>query len=80
MFDCLHDMGDPEGAARAARRALAPDGTLMVVEPMAGDRVEDNLHAARPGLLRRLDADLHARLAGPARRRGRSAPRPGRPG
>jgi SAM-dependent methyltransferase len=45
MFDCLHDMGAPVGAARAARRALAPDGTLMVVEPRAGDRVEDNLHA-----------------------------------
>ena len=38
MFDCLHDMGDPDAAARAARRALAADGTLMVVEPMAGDR------------------------------------------
>ena len=44
MFDCLHDMGDPAAAARAARRALADDGTLMVVEPMAGDHVEDNLH------------------------------------
>jgi SAM-dependent methyltransferase len=44
MFDCLHDMGDPESAARAARRALADDGTFMVVEPMAGDHVEDNLH------------------------------------
>ena len=44
MFDCLHDMGDPGAAARAARRALAADGTLMVVEPMAGDRVEDNLN------------------------------------
>jgi SAM-dependent methyltransferase len=45
MFDCLHDMGDPDGAARAARRCLADDGTFMVVEPMAGDRIEDNLHA-----------------------------------
>jgi 2-polyprenyl-3-methyl-5-hydroxy-6-metoxy-1,4-benzoquinol methylase len=45
MFDCLHDMGDPGQAARAARQALRPDGTLMVVEPAAGDRVEDNLHA-----------------------------------
>jgi SAM-dependent methyltransferase len=44
MFDCLHDMGDPDAAARAARRALAKDGTFMVVEPMAGDRLEDNLH------------------------------------
>jgi SAM-dependent methyltransferase len=44
MFDCLHDMGDPVGAARDARRALRPDGTLMVVEPAAGDTVQDNLH------------------------------------
>jgi 2-polyprenyl-3-methyl-5-hydroxy-6-metoxy-1,4-benzoquinol methylase len=44
MFDCLHDMGDPLAAARAARAALADTGTLMVVEPMAGDRVEDNLN------------------------------------
>jgi SAM-dependent methyltransferase len=44
MFDCLHDMGDPVGAAAAVRRSLAPDGVLMVVEPLAGDRIEDNLH------------------------------------
>jgi SAM-dependent methyltransferase len=44
MFDCLHDMGDPEAAARAALRCLNDDGTLMVVEPMAGDHLEDNLH------------------------------------
>jgi SAM-dependent methyltransferase len=44
MFDCLHDMGDPVGAARHVRQALAPDGTWMIVEPMAGDRVEDNLN------------------------------------
>jgi SAM-dependent methyltransferase len=44
MFDCLHDMGDPDGAARAARRALREDGTFIVVEPMAGDQIEDNLH------------------------------------
>ena len=43
MFDCLHDMGDPVGAARHVREALADDGTWMVVEPQAGDRVEDNL-------------------------------------
>jgi SAM-dependent methyltransferase len=44
MFDCLHDMGDPVGAARHVRQALADDGTWMLVEPMAGDRVEDNLN------------------------------------
>ncbi len=44
MFDALHDMGDPVGAARHVRELLAPDGTWMVVEPAAGDRVEDNLN------------------------------------
>jgi SAM-dependent methyltransferase len=44
MFDCLHDMGDPVGAARRVRRAIADDGTWMIVEPRAGDRVEDNLN------------------------------------
>jgi 2-polyprenyl-3-methyl-5-hydroxy-6-metoxy-1,4-benzoquinol methylase len=44
MFDCLHDMGDPVGAARHVSSTLAPDGTWMIVEPNAGDRVEDNLN------------------------------------
>jgi SAM-dependent methyltransferase len=44
MFDCLHDMGDPVGAARHVKDTLAADGTWMIVEPMAGDRVEDNLN------------------------------------
>src|SRR4051812_6173627 len=44
MFDCLHDMGDPVGAARQVRETLKPDGTWLIVEPMAGDRVEDNLN------------------------------------
>jgi 2-polyprenyl-3-methyl-5-hydroxy-6-metoxy-1,4-benzoquinol methylase len=44
MFDCLHDMGDPIGAARHVRGTLKPDGTWMIVEPNAGDRVEDNLN------------------------------------
>ena len=44
MFDCLHDMGDPVGAARHVRQALAPDGTLLLVEPMAGDGLEENLN------------------------------------
>lgn len=43
-FDCFHDLGDPVGAARRAREALAPGGTLMLVEPRAGDRVEENLN------------------------------------
>jgi SAM-dependent methyltransferase len=44
MFDALHDMGDPVGAARRIRRALAPDGTLLLVEPFAGDTLEQNLN------------------------------------
>jgi SAM-dependent methyltransferase len=44
LFDCLHDMGDPVGAARHILQTLAPDGTLLVVEPMAGDAMEDNLN------------------------------------
>jgi 2-polyprenyl-3-methyl-5-hydroxy-6-metoxy-1,4-benzoquinol methylase len=44
VFDALHDMGDPVGAAKHIRSTLAKDGTWMIVEPAAGDRVEDNLH------------------------------------
>jgi 2-polyprenyl-3-methyl-5-hydroxy-6-metoxy-1,4-benzoquinol methylase len=44
MFDCLHDMGDPAAAARHVRESLAPDGAWMIVEPKAGDRVEENLN------------------------------------
>jgi SAM-dependent methyltransferase len=43
-FDALHDMGDPVGAARAVRAAIADDGTWMVVEPLSGDHVEDNFN------------------------------------
>jgi SAM-dependent methyltransferase len=43
-FDCLHDMGDPVGAARHVREALASDGTFLLVEPFANDKVEDNLN------------------------------------
>jgi len=45
FFDCLHDMGDPVGAAAHVRRSLKPDGTWLLVEPFANDRVEDNLNA-----------------------------------
>jgi SAM-dependent methyltransferase len=44
LFDCLHDMGDPVGAATHIRESLADDGTLLLVEPFAGDHVEDNLN------------------------------------
>jgi SAM-dependent methyltransferase len=44
FFDCLHDMGDPVGAAQHVRESLRGDGTWMIVEPRAGDRVEENLN------------------------------------
>lgn len=44
FFDCLHDMGDPIGAARHAHDALKPDGHCLLVEPFAGDHVQDNLN------------------------------------
>jgi 2-polyprenyl-3-methyl-5-hydroxy-6-metoxy-1,4-benzoquinol methylase len=43
-FDCLHDMGDPAGAAAHIRQSLKPDGTWMIVEPMAGDTLQQNLN------------------------------------
>jgi SAM-dependent methyltransferase len=44
VFDCLHDMGDPVGAAAHVRETLEGDGTWMIVEPFANDRVEENLN------------------------------------
>jgi SAM-dependent methyltransferase len=44
VFDALHDMGDPAGASRHVLQALAPEGSWMIVEPYAGDRVEENLN------------------------------------
>ncbi len=44
FFDCLHDMGDPVGACKRAAEVLADDGSLLIVEPMAGDKVEDNFN------------------------------------
>jgi 2-polyprenyl-3-methyl-5-hydroxy-6-metoxy-1,4-benzoquinol methylase len=44
FFDCLHDMGDPEGAARHVLGTLAPDGAWMIVEPFANDKLEDNFN------------------------------------
>jgi 2-polyprenyl-3-methyl-5-hydroxy-6-metoxy-1,4-benzoquinol methylase len=43
-FDCLHDMGDPVGAARHIHRSMEPDGTWMIVEPFAHDKLEDNFN------------------------------------
>ena len=44
IFDCLHDMGDPVGGAEHVRRSLAADGTWLLVEPYANERVEENLN------------------------------------
>jgi SAM-dependent methyltransferase len=44
FFDCLHDMGDPTGAAAHVLQSLKPDGSWMIVEPFANDRLEDNLN------------------------------------
>ena len=44
LFDALHDMGDPVGAVRHIAGSLAPDGKVMIVEPMAGDALEENLN------------------------------------
>ena len=79
MFDCLHDMGDPVGAARHVREALAPDGTWMIVEPFAGDRVEDNLNPvgrSTTGSRRCCACQRRCRR----RSAWRSAPRPARRG
>ena len=44
FFDCLHDMGDPAGASTHVHSTLKKDGTWMIVEPFAGDKLEDNLN------------------------------------
>lgn len=44
FFDCLHDMGDPAGASAHVHSTLKKDGTWMIVEPFAGDKLEENLH------------------------------------
>lgn len=44
FFDCLHDMGDPVGAAFHALKSLKPDGVVMIVKPFANDKMEDNLN------------------------------------
>ena len=44
FFDCLHDMGDPQGACASASKVLAADGSAMIVEPMAGNTIEENFN------------------------------------
>jgi len=44
FFDCLHDMGDPVGACKRAAEVLSPEGSVMIVEPMAGNTIEENFN------------------------------------
>ena len=44
FFDCLHDMADPVGAMKSAKHSLKPDGACMIIEPMANDKLEENLN------------------------------------
>jgi len=65
VFDCLHDMGDPVGAAAHVRSALANDGKWMIVEPYANDELKDNLNPGFTILFPRCSAPLapaHRRL------------------
>ena len=63
-------MGDPVGAMKHVRETIDDDGTVMLVEPFANDALADNLNPVGRDLLRRVDRDLHAVLAGPGGRAG----------
>ena len=78
FFDCLHDLGDPVGAARHALEQLADDGTVMIVEPFAGDTVSDNVGVVGTPLLHGLDHAAASRTRGPRTWGSRSGRRPGR--
>ena len=69
FFDCLHDMGDPIGAAKHVLSSLKPDGTWMIVEPFAHD-IPKRITIRWAHLLFRLDDALHARFACPGSRSG----------
>lgn len=59
VFDCLHDMGDPIGAARHIRQSLVKDGSWMIVEPYANDDLKGKFESGRPCLLFLLHAAVH---------------------
>jgi len=65
FFDCLHDMGDPKGAAEHVRQSLAKDGTWMIVEPFANDELKDNLNPVGRVYYSFFDPTVHALLAIP---------------
>ncbi len=64
FFDCLHDMGDPVSVSRHAREAISDDGTAMIVEPFANDRVAGQPEPGGPSHVRRIHADLRAGFVG----------------
>ena len=64
FFDCLHDMGDPTGAAQHVLSSLKPDGTWMIVEPFANDNTRAESQPGWPDFLFGFDDDLYARVAG----------------
>lgn len=78
FFDALHDMGDPVAAAAHAARTLAPDGTVMLVEPFANDRVEDNVSPVAR-LYYAASTPSAAPTPSPTAATSCSAPRPARP-
>ena len=78
FFDCLHDMGDPAGAAAHVRASLVPDGTWMVVEPFAGDDVSRQPESCRTDLLLGVRDVLRAGVAVAGGRAGIWALRPER--
>ena len=63
FFDCLHDMGDPVGAARHVRQTLKPDGSWMVVELCSRRQAGGQPQSGEPDVLRCLHHDLHPNLA-----------------
>ena len=68
MFDALHDMGDPVGAARQIRESLAPGGTWLLVEPFASRQGGGELQSGGAAVLRRVDVPLRAQRAVAVRR------------
>ena len=70
FFDCLHDMGDPVGAARHVRETLKPDGSWMIVEPAARRSAGGQSQSGEPDVLRGLDDGLRADFARSAGRGG----------